>query len=47
MKKAISLHFADRNSYFQDNPKRAGEKIWDLDFFDDTENIRSGNYREW
>jgi transposase len=47
MKKAISLHFADRNSHFQDNPKRAGKKIWDLDFFDDTENIRSGNYREW
>ena len=47
MKRAISLHFADRNSHFQDNPKRAGKKIWDLDFFDDTENIRSGNYREW
>ncbi|MGB9274564.1 MAG: IS630 family transposase [Terrimicrobiaceae bacterium] len=47
MKKAISLHFADRNSHFQDNPKRAGKKIWDLDFFDDTENLRSGNYREW
>lgn len=47
MKKAISLHFADRNSHFQHNPKRAGNKIWDLDFFTDTENIRSGNYREW
>ena len=42
MKKAISLHFADRNSHFKDNPKRAGKKIWDLDFFDDTDNIRSG-----
>lgn len=47
MKQAISLHFAERNSHFQDNPKRAGKKIWDLDFFDDNENIRSGNYRKW
>jgi hypothetical protein len=47
MKQAISLHFADRNSYFRDNPKRAGNKIWNLDFFDDIENIRSGNYRQW
>ncbi len=47
MKKAISLHFTERNAHFQDNPRRAGKKIWDLDFFDDTENIRSGNYREW
>jgi transposase len=47
MKRAISLHFADRNSHFQGDPKRAGKKIWDLDFFDDAENIRSGNYREW
>jgi hypothetical protein len=47
MKKAISLHFADRNSHFQHNPKRAGNRIWDLNFFTDTGNIRSGNYREW
>lgn len=47
MKRAISLHFTERNAHFQDNPRRAGKKIWDLDFFDDNENIRSGNYREW
>jgi transposase len=47
MKKAISLHFTERNTHFQENPRRAGKKIWELDFFDDNENIRSGNYREW
>lgn len=47
MKKAISLHFAERNAHFRKNPRRAGKKIWELDFFDDYENIRSGNYREW
>ncbi len=26
--------------------QRATKKIWELDFFDDKENIRSGNYRE-
>lgn len=26
--KAISGHFADRNRYFKENPKRAGNKIW-------------------
>jgi transposase len=25
---AIGLHFETRNRYFQDNPKRAGQKIW-------------------
>ena len=47
MKNAISRHFAERNVHFLENPRRAGKKIWELDFFDDTENIRSGNYREW
>lgn len=47
MKKAISLHFTERNTHFRENPKRAGKKIWEIDFFDDNENIRSGNYREW
>jgi len=47
MKKAISLHFTERNTHFHGNPRRAGKKIWELDFFDDNENIRSGNYREW
>ena len=47
MKKAISLHFTERNAHFRENPRRAGKKIWEIDFFDDNENIRSGNYREW
>ena len=46
MKKAISLHFTERNAHFRENPRRAGKKIWEIDFFDDNENIRSGNYRE-
>ena len=47
MKTAISRHFDERNEYFKDNPKRVGKKIWEVDFFQDYENIKSGNYREW
>ena len=47
MKAAISRHFVERNEYFLANPKRAGKKIWDLDFFSDYETIRSGDFREW
>jgi hypothetical protein len=47
MKSAVSIHFAERNSFFKDNPKRAGKKIWEIDFFQDQEFIRSGNYRQW
>ena len=47
MKSAISRHFAERNAYFTENPKRAGKKIWELDFFNDYDSLRSGNYREW
>ena len=47
MKKAISLHFTERNAHFRENPRRAGKQIWEIDFFADNENIRSGNYREW
>ena len=47
MKQAISRHFTERNAYFQENPRRVGKKIWEVDFFDNYENIRSGNYREW
>ena len=47
MKRAISRHFVERNGYFRDNPKRAGKKIWDIDFFQDMESLNSGNYREW
>ena len=37
MKSAISRHFLERNQYFLSNPKRAGKKIWELDFFADSE----------
>jgi transposase len=47
MKMAISRHFVERNGHFRDNPKRAGKKIWDIDFFQDMESLNSGNYREW
>jgi transposase len=47
MKTAISRHFVERNGYFRDNPKRAGKKIWEIDFFQDMESLNSGNYREW
>jgi transposase len=47
MKAAISMHFRERNDFFRDNPKRVGKKMWEIDFFDDHNNIRWGNYREW
>ena len=47
MKTAISLHFVERNIFFKENPKRAGKKIWEVDFFQDNNNLRSGTYREW
>jgi transposase len=47
MKFAISLHFAERNEYFRENPKRAGKRIWESDFFHDYDNLRSGNYRDY
>src|SRR5215469_1791881 len=47
MKTAISRHFVERNGYFRDNPKRAGKKIWEIDFFQDMERLNSGNYRKW
>jgi hypothetical protein len=47
MKTAISNHFAARNIFFKENPRRAGKKIWEVDFFADSDNLRSGNYREW
>lgn len=34
MQKAISLHFEDRNLFYKNNPKRAGDKIWDRQKFD-------------
>jgi transposase len=47
MKTAISVHFCERNEFFKHNPKRAGKRIWQIDFFEDQNHIRSGNYREW
>jgi hypothetical protein len=47
MKTAISTHFRERNEFYKHNPKRAGKKIWEIDFFQDHNHIRSGNYREW
>ena len=47
MKAAISTHFRERNEFFKHNPKRAGKKIWEINFFQDHNHIRSGNYREW
>ena len=47
MKTAISQHFVERNIFFKENPKRAGKKIWEVDFFQDRNNLRSGTYREW
>ena len=47
LKTAVSSHFVERNAFFKENPRRAGTKIWDVDFFHDTNNLRSGNYREW
>ena len=47
MKTAISKHFVDRNDFFKENPKRAGKQIWEIDFFNDFKNLRSGNYRQW
>jgi hypothetical protein len=47
MKLAISLHFQERNEYFEANPKRVGKKIWEIDFFQDYNYIKSGNYKDW
>jgi transposase len=47
MKAAISTHFSERNQFFTNNPKRAGNKIWEIDFFQDHDRIWSGNYRQW
>ncbi len=47
MKQAISKHFTERNVHFQYNPRRVGKRIWDLDFFQDFDAIRSGDYCDW
>jgi transposase len=34
MQEAIARHFEERNQFYRDNPKRAGNKIWDKQSFD-------------
>lgn len=34
MQEAIGRHFVERNKFYRDNPKRAGNKIWDKQRFD-------------
>lgn len=34
MQEAIAQHFKDRNAFYKENPKRAGNKIWDKQNFD-------------
>ena len=34
MQEAIALHFEERNQFYRENPKRAGNKIWDKQRFD-------------
>ena len=47
MKSVISTHVVERHEYFENTSKRVGNKIWEVDFFADCNNIRSGDYREW
>jgi hypothetical protein len=44
MEAAIARHFEERNVYFQANPKRAGNKIWDEGSFD-VEKLRGGLFK--
>jgi hypothetical protein len=32
-KAAIGRYFRERNKYFKENPKRAGNKIWAMNWF--------------
>ena len=47
--KAINRHFADRNRYFKEHPKRAGNKIWGeeitLSRFCPSNNCKDSRYR--
>ncbi len=47
--KAIDRHFANRNRYFKDNPKRAGNKIWGeeitMPIFCPSNNCKDPRYR--
>lgn len=44
MKAAIIRHFRERNEYFQANPKRAGNKIWDKEGYS-LDKIDSGLFK--
>jgi transposase len=46
MKQAISRHFTERNEHFKDNPRRVGKKMWEFDFFENFEALRSGSYKD-
>jgi hypothetical protein len=47
MKTGISTRFVEQNGHYRDNSKRAGKRIWDIDFLQDIEGLNFGNYREW
>jgi transposase len=47
MKSAISQHIRERIAHFKNNPRRAGSKIWHIDFFHNPGWLPSGNYREY
>jgi hypothetical protein len=34
MQAAIARHFEERNQFYSENPKRAGNKIWNKQKFD-------------
>ena len=48
-KNAIDKHFIDRNQFFRENPKRAGQKIWGQDGvsvqFSESHNCKNPRYR--
>lgn len=41
MKAAISIYFTERNTRFKNDPRRAGKKIWEMDFFHGLDAFRS------
>jgi transposase len=45
MEIAMNRHFEERNIYFQKNPKRVGNKIWDKEKFD-TDKLRGGLFKK-
>ncbi|GFO61173.1 hypothetical protein GMST_34980 [Geomonas silvestris] len=45
MQDAMARHFEERNRYYQENPKRAGNKIWDREKFN-LEKLAGGLYKK-